>query len=57
MMDRFIVRILICALAATAFLASAGGAGAQTYPEKPVRIVLGFAPGGSSDIVARLVSQ
>lgn len=56
-MDGFLVRILICALAAIAFLASAGGASAQAYPEKPVRIIVGFAPGGSSDIVARLIAQ
>ncbi|MGE0803561.1 MAG: Bug family tripartite tricarboxylate transporter substrate binding protein, partial [Lautropia sp.] len=50
---RFLV--LAVFLASTIFLAAP--LRAQTYPDKPVRIVVGFAAGGAVDIVARRLAQ
>src|SRR5947209_15349565 len=38
-------------------IAFSGGAAAQDRPEKPVRFVVGFTPGGPSDILARALGQ
>ena len=51
-----VLALRVVALAA-AVCTMSGVASAQTYPGKPIRIVVGFAAGGPADVMARLVGQ
>lgn len=46
--------LVVCALACAL---TANFASAQTWPSKPIRIVLQFPPGGATDLVARILAQ
>jgi len=48
------LRLLIVGAALAAATAASP---AQDYPARPIRLILGFAPGGSTDLVARVVGQ
>ncbi len=48
------IRIGVCAAVLALFC---GGVAAQGYPLKPPRIVVGFAPGGNTDLVTRILAQ
>ena len=48
---------LMCLLSSALFLLPVVAAQAQTWPERPIRLLVPYAPGGSSDVVARAVAS
>jgi tripartite-type tricarboxylate transporter receptor subunit TctC len=50
-------KLAAAASLATLSLTLCGTASAQDYPNRPIRFLVGFAAGGSSDIVARVIGQ
>src|SRR6267154_1847552 len=49
--------IRLLTLAALAVAQAAFAQGAKTYPDKPVRVVVGYSPGGLPDTIARVIGQ
>lgn len=50
-------RTAFAVMAALAFVINTAPTSAQDYPNRPIRFLVGFAAGGSSDIVARVIGQ
>ena len=48
---------LLMSIGAACLLAAPASLLAQTYPSRPVRMIVGFAPGGGTDVTARLIVQ
>jgi len=52
-----LTRLLCRCTALLALLAATAGAASAQYPDRPITITVGFAPGGTSDVAARILAE
>ncbi len=50
-------RLIQAAVISLCSVAGAGAVVAQTWPSKPIKLIVGFAPGGTTDVIARVMAQ
>src|SRR5262249_12973429 len=55
--ERVMARRTVVSLLIAIVCACAGAAGAQTYPDRLIKLVVGYPPGGPIDVTARLLVQ
>jgi tripartite-type tricarboxylate transporter receptor subunit TctC len=57
MFREYLKAVALCAGVAMMACAGATAATAQTYPARPIKVLIGFGPGSAADILARLVGK